>query len=98
LAPYCGDGNIDGGDEVCDDGMNDGSYNGCAEGCQSPGPFCGDNMANYDEGEECDGVDLPANVVSCNGDCQLSCEAMFNECNMNFEDGCECNAMNCNQC
>jgi cysteine-rich repeat protein len=53
--PYCGDGNVDEG-EQCDDGNNvDGD--GCSAECcieppPPPPPYCGDG--NVDEGEQCD--------------------------------------------
>ncbi len=49
--PYCGDGNLDSG-EQCDDGNNiDGD--GCNANCTIPnGPYCGDG--NLDPGEQCD--------------------------------------------
>jgi cysteine-rich repeat protein len=48
-APFCGDGNLDEGEE-CDDGNNfDGD--GCSAECTVE-PFCGDGV--LDEGEQCD--------------------------------------------
>jgi cysteine-rich repeat protein len=71
--PFCGDGNIDAG-EQCDDGNNvDGD--GCSSTCQTettpppPAPFCGDG--NVDVGEQCD----DGNTVSgdgCENDCTVS--------------------------
>jgi len=51
--PYCGDGNLDPGEE-CDDG-NNADGDGCSAQCTtepSTEPYCGDG--NLDEGEECD--------------------------------------------
>jgi cysteine-rich repeat protein len=45
----CGDGFINMGVEVCDDGTNDGSYGGCAANCQALGPYCGDTEINGPE-------------------------------------------------
>jgi len=47
--PYCGDGNIDSGEE-CDDG-NNADGDGCSASCTVE-PFCGDG--NLDPGEGCD--------------------------------------------
>jgi cysteine-rich repeat protein len=47
--PFCGDGNLDDGEE-CDDGNND-DGDGCSANCTIE-PFCGDG--NLDAGEECD--------------------------------------------
>ena len=60
---YCGDGNVDEGEE-CDDGNNiDGD--GCQADCTLP--FCGDGI--LDEGEECD----DGNNVDGDG-CQANCK------------------------
>ncbi|MFO7563535.1 MAG: fibrinogen-like YCDxxxxGGGW domain-containing protein [Enhygromyxa sp.] len=48
----CGDGFVNQGVEVCDDGVNDGSYGGCAANCQALGPHCGDGQLNGPE--DCD--------------------------------------------
>ena len=53
LAPYCGDGNVDGTfGEVCDDGSNSGTYGGagqCMPGCRALAPYCGDGQINGPE-------------------------------------------------
>jgi cysteine-rich repeat protein len=64
----CGDGFINMGVEVCDDGINDGSYGGCAVGCAALGPYCGDGTADLMFGEACD----DANADSADG-CQADC-------------------------
>ena len=88
--PYCGDGNIDDGEE-CDDGnIEDGD--GCSANCilevgegsepeppVEPGPSCGDGI--IDEGEQCDtgennGVEcVPEYDLSCDY-CSLNCETI----------------------
>ena len=63
--PYCGDGNLDPGEE-CDDGNNiDGD--GCSAVCTIE-PYCGDG--NLDPGEECDdGNNIDGD--GCNADCMI---------------------------
>ena len=68
--PFCGDGNLDAG-EQCDDGNNvDGD--GCEGDCTltpDPEPFCGDG--NLDAGEQCDdGNNVDGD--GCEGDCTLT--------------------------
>lgn len=55
----CGDGFVNMGVEVCDDGINDGSYGGCAANCADLGPYCGDGQLDIQQ-ESCDdgNVDL----------------------------------------
>jgi cysteine-rich repeat protein len=48
-ASSCGDGYVNMGVELCDDGVNDGSYGGCAANCQSLGAHCGDGQVNGPE-------------------------------------------------
>jgi cysteine-rich repeat protein len=50
---YCGDGEINGENEECDDGNNE-DGDGCSEICtvETEEPYCGDG--NIDENEECD--------------------------------------------
>jgi hypothetical protein len=50
----CGDGHVQAGVEVCDDGVNEGIYNGCNFGCSSFAPSCGDGEIQTREGEQCD--------------------------------------------
>jgi cysteine-rich repeat protein len=54
---YCGDGIVESGFELCDDGQNltryDATVTGCAPGCVPPG-FCGDTVVQSDFGETCD--------------------------------------------
>jgi cysteine-rich repeat protein len=64
LIPYCGDGNVDPGEE-CDDGALNGTPNHCTSSCKLPG--CGDGVV--DQGEECD----DGNETSCDG-CSADCE------------------------
>ena len=49
----CGDGLLQSGVEVCDDGVNDGSYKGCAVGCAAKAGDCGDGIVQGPE--QCDG-------------------------------------------
>ncbi len=64
--PYCGDGNVDAGEE-CDDGNNT-SGDGCSATCwiEPPPPCCGDG--NIDAGETCD----DGNTTSGDG-CSATC-------------------------
>ena len=62
--PFCGDGNLDPGEE-CDDGNND-DGDGCDADCQIE-PFCGDG--NLDPGEECDDGNN-TDGDGCNANCQ----------------------------
>ena len=63
--PYCGDGNLDPGEE-CDDGNNlDGD--GCSSQCTIE-PYCGDG--NLDEGEECDDGNL-IDGDGCSSECKI---------------------------
>ncbi len=62
IAPICGDGNLDSG-EQCDDG-NDNDADGCRNDCTLPS--CGDGI--LDDGEQCDdGNDI--NTDTCRNDC-----------------------------
>lgn len=64
----CGDGIVT-PFEICDDRTNAGTYGGCAPGCQSLGPFCGDQTPNGPE--DCDlGTNLNVGAYEgCNPDC-----------------------------
>ena len=63
--PFCGDGNLDDGEE-CDDGNNE-DGDGCAADCTTE-PFCGDG--NLDPGEECDdGNNVDGD--GCSAECTL---------------------------
>lgn len=73
LGPFCGDGELDEGEEVCDDGVNEGGYGGCEMGCQALGPSCGDGLLDIDN-ETCDDENLDA-MDGCDDLCQV--EAMF---------------------
>lgn len=56
LGPYCGDGNLDGEHEECDNGKNDSDYgatSGCGPGCKLPAR-CGDSVVQTDWDEDCD--------------------------------------------
>ncbi|MBA4336454.1 hypothetical protein C0416_01595 [bacterium] len=78
---YCGNGNIDLGEE-CDDG-NRSNSDDCSENCKIIPPTCG--VGGIDPGEECDGEELGDNtceslgyetgVLYCGGDCRLRKEA-----------------------
>ena len=51
VEPFCGDGNVDPGEE-CDDGNLD-PGDGCSANCTNePEPYCGDGT--LDPGEQCD--------------------------------------------
>jgi cysteine-rich repeat protein len=72
-APYCGDGNLDAGEE-CDDGNTE-DGDGCSSDCQIEGggggeeePYCGDG--NLDPGEECDDGNTE-DGDGCSSDCQI---------------------------
>ncbi len=78
--PYCGDDNVDQGEE-CDNGAQNGQactppYGGncnyCSNSCQIvvlPGPYCGDNVKNGEEG--CDGQDGVPEHYICTDQCTL---------------------------
>src|SRR5690606_15329339 len=71
--PSCGDGQLDEGYELCDEGENNGNaYDGCTEQCQ-PGPRCGDGTRNgpeeCDNGANVDFYQLASNA--CTADCTL---------------------------
>ncbi|MCK5283627.1 MAG: DUF4215 domain-containing protein, partial [Nanoarchaeota archaeon] len=63
--PYCGDSNLDTGEE-CDDG-NNANGDGCSSICQIE-PYCGDG--NLDTGEECDDGNN-ANGDGCSSICEI---------------------------
>src|SRR5262249_35546604 len=68
--PRCGDGIVDAG-EGCDDG-NRTACDGCSPWCQpEPGLVCGDGVASFECGEECD--DGPANGSAPDG-CRANCQ------------------------
>ncbi|MFT5356785.1 MAG: fibro-slime domain-containing protein [Polyangiales bacterium] len=69
LGPLCGDGVVQPGEEVCDDGVNEGGYGGCEPDCQTRGPYCGNGTV---EGPETcdDGLrDNDGRYGGCNPDC-----------------------------
>jgi uncharacterized repeat protein (TIGR01451 family) len=67
IDPFCGDGNIDEGEE-CDDGPSGSST--CTAECKliPPEPFCGNNIR--EAGEACDGTDTPS-PRGCNANCTI---------------------------
>lgn len=68
--PFCGDGNVDPGEE-CDDGNqnnDDGCRNNCTRPPSTPNPICGDG--NVDPGEECDDGNQNNND-ECRNDCTI---------------------------
>ncbi len=74
LAPYCGDGDVEPGEEDCDNGTNVSTYgqggNACAPGCVLP-PRCGDEIVQGAY-EACDeGEDNGAGYGHCSATCQL---------------------------
>ncbi|MBU0975707.1 MAG: DUF4215 domain-containing protein [Patescibacteria group bacterium] len=75
--PYCGDGNLDDGEE-CDDGNND-NGDGCSSQCliETEEPYCGDG--NQDPGEECDDGNTSSGD-GCSSECEFE-EGIFHECN-----------------
>ena len=64
LVPYCGDGNVDPG-EQCDEGSLNGMPGHCTLNCMLPG--CGDGVV--DPGEDCD----DGNTLDCDG-CSSTCQ------------------------
>jgi cysteine-rich repeat protein len=62
----CGDGHVQAGVELCDDGPNNGMYGFCASGCMALGPRCGDNEKNGPE--ECDDGNQ-TDDDACSNDC-----------------------------
>jgi len=76
LEPFCGDGNIDPGEE-CDDG-NTSNGDGCSAVCtiEEEGFYCGDG--NLDDGEECDdGNDT--NGDGCSSACEIELDDFLPE-------------------
>ncbi len=70
LEPFCGDGMVDDGYEVCDDGLNlGGDASSCAPGCQMMGSFCGDGVVQPSNDEQCD----DGNMTSGDG-CSAACK------------------------
>ena len=77
LPPSCGDGDVQGAYEACDDGDDNGDgYGFCGSNCQ-PGPRCGDGLTQSPQ-EECD--DVRGRVIyngtsssACSATCQLKC-------------------------
>ena len=73
--PFCGDGIVQAGYEVCDHGddNDDNAYDGCNTKCDW-GPYCGDGVIDAAAGETCDdGLDnraYSANGEGCGYDCQ----------------------------
>jgi cysteine-rich repeat protein len=75
LPPYCGDGTVQPGFELCDNGAknNDNAYDGCTTECVY-GPYCGDGSIDPAGKEACDnGLDNVAYAAQkggCGYDCQ----------------------------
>ena len=67
----CGDGHVQAGVEICDDGVNDGAYGGCEADCSAKAPHCGDGELQLDY-EDCDSDE---EFVGCKSNCQraVSC-------------------------
>ncbi|MDD3646896.1 MAG: choice-of-anchor Q domain-containing protein [Candidatus Dojkabacteria bacterium] len=79
--PYCGDGNLDDGEE-CDDGNNQ-DGDGCSAICEieSQEPYCGDG--NVDQDEQCD----DGNTTSgdgCSSNCEFE-EGIFHNCDEHLD-------------
>jgi fibro-slime domain-containing protein len=75
LAPFCGDGKVDGQfGEECDDGYNQTTYGhtqGCGPGCHTV-PFCGDGKVDSLFDEECDDGDRNgAPEDGCDSECHF---------------------------
>lgn len=72
--PRCGDGNVDAGEEECDNGINRDVYatseGACAPGCVLPSS-CGDGVVDAAFGEQCDNAEN--NDGSYDG-CTAACE------------------------
>ncbi len=89
---YCGDGNLDGGEE-CDDGNNN-NGDGCDAQCTIE-PYCGDG--NLDSGEQCDdgnnsngdGCDAQCVIEPYCGDGELDEGEQCDDGNNNNGDGCD---------
>ena len=80
--PYCGDGNVDSGEE-CDDGNNN-NLDNCRNDCTLP--YCGDEI--LDEGEECDdGNNIDGD--GCSADCMIEEEPFCGDGIVNFGETCE---------
>lgn len=96
LEPYCGDGNLDDGEE-CDEGGNNGvectpEYgsicNYCSIDCETvelTGPYCGDG--NLDDGEECDDGNTE-DGDGCAADCTIE-EGPTPECEPETTQSCD---------
>ncbi|MFH1543693.1 MAG: choice-of-anchor Q domain-containing protein [Patescibacteria group bacterium] len=76
VEPYCGDGNLDDGEE-CDDG-NTTNGDGCSSVCliETEEPYCGDG--NIDQGEQCDDGNTE-DGDGCSSVCEFE-EGLFHEC------------------
>jgi cysteine-rich repeat protein len=74
--PRCGDGNVDEGNEACDNGINRDAYatssGACAPGCALPSS-CGDSVVDAAFGEQCDdGAEANDNSYDgCSPECEL---------------------------
>ena len=80
--PFCGDGIVNNGNEVCDDGVNSGVYGGCNEDCLSRPAHCGDGEIQNAQGEVCDdGVNDGAY-----GGCASDCSALASYCGDGISD------------
>lgn len=63
----CGDGLVETGDELCDDGKGkNGTYGHCGKYCKDFSPYCGDGTLQAADGEVCDDPDP---MYGCLPDC-----------------------------
>jgi fibro-slime domain-containing protein len=73
--PYCGDGKVQAGNELCDQGAanSDKAYDGCTSKCEW-GPYCGDGFK--DPNEKCDNgaanTAYSVQGMGCGYDCQAA--------------------------
>ncbi|HKO92158.1 MAG TPA: DUF4215 domain-containing protein [Polyangiaceae bacterium] len=99
--PRCGDGEVNGGSEVCDDGLNVALYSrgtgACGPGCSLPSS-CGDGVVDPTFGETCDDGVNDNSYGGCSDTCELGPRCGDNVINGDEEcdDGNRINGDTCN--